>query len=88
MCLLIHDTVLLQFIVATPVLLYVFIALQMDAYKDSLLYFMIFLRITPLVPNSFVNMASPVVGIPFHIFFFGTLLVSSVHYLPDTAFLV
>jgi uncharacterized membrane protein YdjX (TVP38/TMEM64 family) len=50
----------------------------MDAYKDSLLYFMIFLRITPLVPNSFVNMASPVVGIPFHIFFFGTLLVSAV----------
>jgi hypothetical protein len=52
------------------------VVLQMAAYRDSLLYFMIFLRITPLVPNSFVNMASPVVGIPFHIFFFGTLLVS------------
>lgn len=35
---------------------------------------MLFLRITPLVPNWFVNIASPIAGISFPIFFSGTLL--------------
>ena len=35
---------------------------------------MLFLRITPLVPNWFVNIASPIVGIDLKYFFIGTLL--------------
>mmetsp|Transcript_45132 Transcript_45132/g.69096 ORF Transcript_45132/g.69096 Transcript_45132/m.69096 type:complete len:83 (+) Transcript_45132:213-461(+) len=34
---------------------------------------MLFLRITPLVPNWFVNISSPIVGMYFKYFFFGTL---------------
>lgn len=47
---------------------------MLEAHKDNLLFFMIFLRITPLVPNAFVNLASSVVGMPFPIFFSGTLI--------------
>ncbi len=35
---------------------------------------MIFLRFTPLVPNWFVNIASPIVGIPYAYFGIGTFL--------------
>uniref|UniRef100_A0A2P2K622 SNARE associated Golgi protein family n=1 Tax=Rhizophora mucronata TaxID=61149 RepID=A0A2P2K622_RHIMU len=34
---------------------------------------MLFLRITPSLPNLFINLASPVVDIPFHVFFLATL---------------
>ena len=39
----------------------------------NLFWYMLFLRITPLIPNWFVNISSPIVGIPFRYFFFGTL---------------
>jgi len=39
----------------------------------NLFWYMLFLRITPLIPNWFVNISSPIVGIPFPYFFFGTL---------------
>ena len=35
---------------------------------------MLFLRVTPTLPNLFINLASPIVDIPFHIFFLATLL--------------
>jgi uncharacterized membrane protein YdjX (TVP38/TMEM64 family) len=35
---------------------------------------MLFLRITPLLPNWFVNVASPIVGVPLHIFVLATLV--------------
>lgn len=35
---------------------------------------MLFLRITPSLPNLFINLASPIVDIPFHIFFLATLI--------------
>jgi len=35
---------------------------------------MLFLRITPTLPNLFINLASPIVDVPFHIFFFATLI--------------
>ena len=42
---------------------------------------MLFLRLTPLIPNWFVNLASPIVGMPYIYFivasFFGKLLVIS-----------
>jgi len=40
----------------------------------NLFWYMLFLRLTPLVPNWFVNMASPIVGIPLKTFFLGTFL--------------
>ncbi|KAG8097897.1 hypothetical protein GUJ93_ZPchr0013g37208 [Zizania palustris] len=42
--------------------------------KEKLLNYMLFLRITPALPNTFINMASPIVDIPFHIFFAATLI--------------
>ncbi|KAK8971362.1 hypothetical protein KSP40_PGU013283 [Platanthera guangdongensis] len=41
--------------------------------REKLLNYMLFLRITPTLPNTFINLASPIVDIPFHIFFFATL---------------
>ncbi|KAG0482798.1 hypothetical protein HPP92_010882 [Vanilla planifolia] len=42
--------------------------------RDKLLNYMLFLRITPTLPNTFINLASPIVDIPFHIFFVATLV--------------
>ncbi|KAK6787211.1 hypothetical protein RDI58_015736 [Solanum bulbocastanum] len=42
--------------------------------RDKLLNYMLFLRITPTLPNLFINLASPIVDIPFHIFFSATLV--------------
>lgn len=36
--------------------------------------YMIFIRVTPFLPNWLVNVVSPVIGVPFLPFFFGTLL--------------
>ncbi|KAJ4845097.1 hypothetical protein Tsubulata_037918 [Turnera subulata] len=42
--------------------------------REKLLNYMLFLRITPTLPNLFINLASPIVDIPFHVFFCATLL--------------
>jgi len=42
--------------------------------RDHLFTFNIFLRFSPMLPNWFINIASPVVGNPIHLFFFGSLL--------------
>ncbi|KAK4252992.1 hypothetical protein QN277_010836 [Acacia crassicarpa] len=42
--------------------------------RDKLLNYMLFLRVTPSLPNLFINLASPIVDIPFHIFFLATLV--------------
>ncbi|WOG90084.1 hypothetical protein DCAR_0209325 [Daucus carota subsp. sativus] len=46
---------------------------QVAKRHESLLNYVLFLRVTPTLPNTFINLASPIVGIPFHIFFLGTL---------------
>jgi len=33
---------------------------------------MLFLRITPTLPNTFINVASPIVDVPYYIFFIAT----------------
>lgn len=48
--------------------------MQIAKRKEKLLNYMLFLRITPALPNTFINMASPIVDIPFHIFFAATLI--------------
>ncbi|KAF6147877.1 hypothetical protein GIB67_014457 [Kingdonia uniflora] len=42
--------------------------------NDKLLNYMLFLRITPTLPNTFINLASAIVDVPFHIFFLATLV--------------
>ncbi len=39
--------------------------------RGALLNYMLFLRMTPLLPNVFINVASPIVGVPLHIFALG-----------------
>lgn len=41
-------------------------------HRDNLLNYMLFLRMTPLLPNWFINLASPVIGVPMMPFTVGT----------------
>ena len=49
---------------------------MVSAHRHNMFWYMLFLRFTPLVPNWFVNLASPLVGMPYLYFltatFFGT----------------
>ena len=47
---------------------------EVQRQKRALLGYIIFLRITPLLPNTFINVASPIVGVPLLPFAVGTLL--------------
>ncbi|GAV01944.1 hypothetical protein RvY_12574 [Ramazzottius varieornatus] len=47
---------------------------HVDKHRDSLLNYIIFLRITPFLPNWFINVASPVIGVSLQHFFLGTFL--------------
>lgn len=47
---------------------------QIGKRRDKLLNYMLFLRITPTLPNLFINLSSPIVDIPFHVFFLATLV--------------
>ncbi|KAL2893599.1 hypothetical protein RDABS01_009508 [Bienertia sinuspersici] len=42
--------------------------------REKLMNYMLFLRVTPTLPNLFINLASPIVDIPFHIFFLATII--------------
>ena len=37
---------------------------KIKAHRDNLFFFLLFLRITPLVPNLMVNVCSPILGVP------------------------
>lgn len=50
----------------------IFFQAEIAKRNDKLLNYMLFLRITPTLPNTFINLASPIVDIPFHIFFLAT----------------
>ncbi|VDN59048.1 unnamed protein product [Dracunculus medinensis] len=41
---------------------------------DNLFFYLVFLRITPFLPNWFINVASPIVGVPLRSFFIATLI--------------
>ncbi|KAF9186060.1 Transmembrane protein 41B [Haplosporangium sp. Z 767] len=47
---------------------------KIEAKRDDLFFYFAFLRVTPFIPNWFMNVASPHLGIPVLIFFFGTLI--------------
>lgn len=47
-------------------------AKALQKHKHHLVNYMIFLRVTPLLPSWFINTASPVVGFPFREYIIGT----------------
>ncbi|KAL3843200.1 hypothetical protein ACJMK2_021145 [Sinanodonta woodiana] len=47
---------------------------HVDRHKQHLLNYLIFLRITPFLPNWFINIASPVINVPLLPFFIGTFV--------------
>lgn len=47
---------------------------QVSHHRDNLLNYIIFLRITPFLPNWFINITSPVIGVPLLPFFIGTFV--------------
>ncbi|XP_037070872.1 transmembrane protein 41B-like isoform X2 [Pollicipes pollicipes] len=49
-------------------------ALKVANQKDNLLNYIIFLRITPFLPNWFINITSPVIEVPLTPFFIGTFI--------------
>lgn len=50
---------------------------MVNSHKDSLFWYMLFLRLTPLIPNWFVNLGSPLVGMPYLYFAVGSLIGKS-----------
>ncbi|MBA0685443.1 hypothetical protein Goari_013103 [Gossypium aridum] len=42
--------------------------------RERLLNYMLFLRLTPTLPNTFNNVSSPIVDVPYHIFFTATFI--------------
>ncbi|MCE3049789.1 hypothetical protein HAX54_045791 [Datura stramonium] len=51
-----------------------FFQAEVSKRGDKLLNYMLFLRITPTLPSLFINLASPIVDIQFHIFFLATVI--------------
>uniref|UniRef100_A0A7N0VL07 VTT domain-containing protein n=1 Tax=Kalanchoe fedtschenkoi TaxID=63787 RepID=A0A7N0VL07_KALFE len=49
-----------------------FFQAQVAKRRGRLLNYMLFLRVTPTLPNTFINMASPIVDVPYHTFFLAT----------------
>uniref|UniRef100_UPI00398F8778 transmembrane protein 41B isoform X2 n=1 Tax=Pristiophorus japonicus TaxID=55135 RepID=UPI00398F8778 len=47
---------------------------QVDKHREHLINYIIFLRITPFLPNWFINITSPVINVPLGVFFIGTFL--------------
>ncbi|KAL0476958.1 SNARE associated Golgi protein [Acrasis kona] len=47
---------------------------QISSHKENLFFYLLFLRISPMLPNWFINIASPVLNIPFSYFFLATLI--------------
>ncbi|KAJ8973862.1 hypothetical protein NQ317_016874 [Molorchus minor] len=49
-------------------------AVQVNKHKDNLFNYMVFLRVTPFLPNWFINLTAPVIGVPLYPFAFGTFI--------------
>lgn len=74
--LLIDSSVLnwIQCSIFAQVLINFCIFFQVAKRREGLLNYMLFLRVTPTLPNTFINVASPIVDVPYHIFFFATFI--------------
>ncbi|XP_077286579.1 transmembrane protein stas [Arctopsyche grandis] len=49
-------------------------AVAIEKNKGNLLYYMIFLRVTPFLPNWFINLTAPIIGVPLVPFALGTFI--------------
>lgn len=49
-------------------------AVIVEKHRDNLLNYVIFLRVTPFLPNWFINLTAPVIGVPLVPFAVGTFL--------------
>lgn len=49
-------------------------AAQVERHRDELLSYMLFLRMTPFLPNWFINLVAPVIGVPLVPFAVGTFI--------------
>jgi len=49
-------------------------SMKVAQQRRHMLNYMIFLRITPIIPNWFINVAAPVIEVPFWPFFWGTFI--------------
>eukprot|EP00823_Brevimastigomonas_motovehiculus_P009358 TRINITY_DN9025_c0_g1_i1.p1 TRINITY_DN9025_c0_g1~~TRINITY_DN9025_c0_g1_i1.p1 ORF type:complete len:301 (-),score=30.95 TRINITY_DN9025_c0_g1_i1:97-999(-) len=47
---------------------------RINKQRSNLLFYLLFLRISPIVPNWFINVASPILGIPMKTFVLATFL--------------
>lgn len=47
---------------------------KVDENKDDLFNYILFLRITPFLPNWFINLVGPLVGVPLSPFFWGSVI--------------
>lgn len=47
-------------------------AQQIESHKENLFNYMLFLRMTPILPNWFINLVAPVIGVPLTPFALGT----------------
>ncbi|CAF0818216.1 unnamed protein product [Adineta ricciae] len=47
---------------------------KVQVHVDSLFWFMIFLRLTPILPNWFINICAPILDVPLAPFFAGTFV--------------
>lgn len=47
---------------------------QVDRHRNDLLSYILFLRMTPFLPNWFINLVAPVIGVPLYPFAVGTFL--------------
>ncbi|KAJ8298807.1 hypothetical protein KUTeg_022867 [Tegillarca granosa] len=55
-----------------PFPLALFLVCLVERHREHLLNYIIFLRITPFLPNWFINITSPVINVPLTPFFLGT----------------
>ena len=47
---------------------------QLDKQQDDLIFYLLFLRITPIVPNWFINISSPILDVSIFKFIFATFV--------------
>lgn len=47
-------------------------AIQVNKHRDNLFNYVVFLRVTPFLPNWFINLTAPVIGVPLVPFALGT----------------
>jgi uncharacterized membrane protein YdjX (TVP38/TMEM64 family) len=46
---------------------------EVEKRRSNMINYIFFLRVTPFLPNTFINVASPVVHVPYYAFAIGTV---------------